>query len=92
MPRITELLWDDWNEAHIAEHGVLPNDVEDAALSPSSLLVRIQRSRYRLLGQTESGRYLMVILDHTGAGRFYPVTARDTTDNERRRLQHWRGS
>ena len=89
--RVRELLWDDWNEEHIAAHAVLPEEVEESVFSPSSLLVRVKGSRYRVIGQTKSGRHLTTILDREANGRFYPVTARDATDNERRRLKHWRG-
>ncbi len=88
--RITDLEWDGSNEEHIARHRVWPDEVDEVCLGSGSLAVRIRRGRYRVLGQTESGRYLTVILDGVGGGRFYPVTARDSTDNERRRLQQWR--
>lgn len=87
MLYIRELIWDDWNEAHIARHYVSRYEVEDVCFDKSSLAVRIRRGRYRVLGRTESGRYLMVILDLTGRNRFYVVTARDADDGERRRLR-----
>ncbi|MCH7811084.1 MAG: BrnT family toxin [Chloroflexi bacterium] len=88
---IQQLTWDDWNEAHIASHGVRRGEVEGVSYSNDSLGVRIRRRRYRLIGQTEAGRYLMVILDSSGRGRFYVVTARDATEAERLRLRRWRG-
>ncbi|MBI2913577.1 MAG: BrnT family toxin [Chloroflexi bacterium] len=90
MLRIAELVWDDWNEAHIGRHGVRRDEVEAVCFDTRSLAVRMRRRRYRLIGQAESGRYLTVILDFSSPGRFYVVTARDATEPERRRLQRWR--
>lgn len=88
---IRELVWDEGNEAHIARHGVEPDEAEDVCFSPRSLSVRMRRGRYRVIGQTAAGRYLTVILDSEEAGTFYVVTSRDATDPERRRLHRWRG-
>ena len=37
-----------------------------------------------VIGQTESGRYLTIILDDEGGGIWYPVTARPSNPSERR--------
>ncbi len=88
--RVLELIWDEQNEAHISSHGVTPSEVEDVCFSTKSFMVRIKGTRYRILGQAESGRYLAVILDSLGMSQFYVVTARNATEAERRRLQRWR--
>ena len=91
MVYISDLIWDDWNEAHIARHHVTREEVEEVCFSTQNLGVRMRRGRYRLIGQTAAGRYLTVILDLSGKGQFYVITSRDTTHSERRRLQRWRG-
>ncbi|MEM7118271.1 MAG: hypothetical protein AAF614_37935 [Chloroflexota bacterium] len=40
-----------------------------------------------MIGQTEDGRYLTIILAPQGKGVFYPITARDATQAERRLLK-----
>ena len=35
-------------------------------------------------GQTEEGRYLTILLATRSNQRYYPVTARDSTDKERK--------
>lgn len=88
--RIDELLWDDWNEDHIARHGIRPDEVEQAVFDPGSLFLRTRREgvrRYLVLGLTEAGRYLFVVLDPMNGNRAYPVTAREMTDAERRRFK-----
>jgi len=84
-PRIVGLIWDNWNERHIARHGVEAYEVEEA----------IENIRYtnrsgdylRVLAQTYGGRYLTIIIDHEGQGYWYTVTARDMTHSERRLLR-----
>ena len=88
---VRRLIWDDWNEDHIARHQVDREDVEVVCRSSRSLGVRMRRGRYRVIGQTGEGRYLAVILDAVpNGGVYYAVTARNATDPERRRLLTWR--
>lgn len=91
MLRIRVLLWDEWNEQHIARHNVEPEEVEEVAFGRVSLAVKIRRGRYRITGQAESGRYLTIFVDRVDSEVFYPVTARDSTDSETWRLRRWRG-
>lgn len=66
-----------------------PEEVEDAAFDPSSILFATSREgeRYLVLGVTEAGRYLFVVLEPLSGGRAYPVTAREMTDAEKRRFK-----
>jgi uncharacterized DUF497 family protein len=83
MTYVEELIWDDRNLEHIARHGVSRFEVEQVCYSDAF----IKRTRNQLLavyGQTESGRYLIVFLGRRGQGVYYPVTARDMIDRERR--------
>jgi uncharacterized protein len=84
--RVDEIVWDDWNEEHIARHGVRPHEVEDVVFSPSTYVERRRNSTYGILGRTPAGRGLLVILAPRGDGRFYVVTSRDMTTAERRRF------
>jgi uncharacterized DUF497 family protein len=78
------LHWDETNVEHIARHGLDPEEVEEVCLDQTTLFTRAGRRRYQAIGQTAAGRYLTVFLDHLGAGRYYPVTARPSTERERR--------
>jgi uncharacterized DUF497 family protein len=91
--RIDELLWDDWNEDHIAMHGIDPAEVEDVVFDASSRVLRTrgaEQRRYVVLGLTQAGRYLLVVLELMGKARAYPVTARDMTDDEKHRFKRRR--
>jgi len=83
MLYIHELLFDEWNEDHIVRHQIIPEEVEEICLS-DPFVSKTRQSRLRVIGQTDAGRYLTVILAPQGQGVYYPVTARDATHAERR--------
>jgi len=81
----------DWNEAnvgHIEEHGLTPEDVEDALRDPRRISVpayrRADERRWGVVGETQSGRLLFVVLTRRGQ-LTRVVTARDANSEERRR-------
>lgn len=88
--RIDELVWDDWNEEHVARHGIRPEEVEEAVFDPASLFLRTRRAdylRYLVLGLTDTGRYLFTVLEPISGHRAYVVTARDMTEAEKQRFK-----
>jgi len=89
---IRELLWDDWNEEHIARHHVSPSEVEEVCFSDPLFLRAQGKDKRAAYGQTQGGRYLLVILGRRSSGTFYPVTSRDMTESERRRYRDLRRS
>lgn len=57
----SELIWDDWNEEHIARQGVrMPEAMEAVRNAPA--LTGAREDTYRIIGQTDAERYLFVIL------------------------------
>jgi uncharacterized DUF497 family protein len=89
--RISDLIWDDWNEEHVARHGVEPWEVEEIVARGDYHLTRVRRDRYAVIGQTDAGRYLTVFADRLGQGMFFVVTARDADADERRLYRRHRG-
>ena len=91
--RINELLWPGDRIEHIAEHAVSPNEVEEACFG-KSLVLRAksygENPAYYVLGQTDAGRYLFVVVIQFPDGRGYPVMARPMTEKEERRFRRWR--
>lgn len=93
--RIERLDWRHDREEHIARHGVVREEVEEAVFDDrAGMLLRQGRAKrnsdetiYGYLGRTEAGRYLFTALLYTGLGEAIPLTARDMTDTERRRYQ-----
>ena len=81
--RIEAFEWDDENVEHIAGHNVDPQEAEEACyLSPS--VMRGKQGRYLVYGQSEEGRYLLIVGVYRGQGLFRVITARDMTDLERK--------
>ena len=85
MPNIEGLVWDEDAELHIRRHGVDFSEVEEAVRNIR--YAKRSRGYLQVIGQTEAGRYLTVILDEEDDGIWYPVTARPSTVNERRLLR-----
>jgi uncharacterized DUF497 family protein len=81
--------WDDANTEHIALHGVEPDEAE-AAVANSALLLRTQDNRLLAYGQTDEGRYLLVVFVRKPGHLVRVVTARDLTDPEKQRLRRRR--
>ena len=62
--------WDDFNIAHIAEHGVLPEETEEViARNPLDLDYewRNGEARFRQVGETAQGRILVVVATERNA-------------------------
>lgn len=80
--------WTDDNEAHIARHGVSPQEVEEAVEFPYWTFSGREGTTI-LLGRTYGGRCLTVVLaESTRHHRsWYVVTAREMTSKERRTFQ-----
>lgn len=82
---VRRLVWDEWNIEHIAKHNVSPEEVEKVCQS-KHLLEKGRSGLYQAIGQTQDGRYLIIILAPRSSS-FYPVTARDADDKEKRRFK-----
>ena len=85
MP-VGRLIWDEDNEDHIARHGLDREDVEQAFYS-SRVIERGREGTYRVIGQTDGGRYLAIFVAPWKSGAWYVVTARDADLRERRRYR-----
>ena len=77
--------WDQANVTHIAEHHVTPEEVEEACYN-KPLIFRSRLERYYVLGCTDNGRYLTVIVAPKNKGVVRVITARDMSETERQRL------
>jgi uncharacterized DUF497 family protein len=88
---IRDLIWTEDNVEHIARHGVEPYEVEEAIWDDPHVRRGPGRSRYRVYGQTDGGRYLFVVLDREYDEVFYVVTARDMDVREKQRYRGARG-
>ena len=93
MPlRLIELEWREDYIQHIARHHVDPQEVEDVCFSTSCHIEtgRGGGSVYYVTGQTEAGRYLIVVVRYLGRGRAKVITAREMDDREKTRYRRKR--
>jgi hypothetical protein len=88
---VRDLIWTDWNVEHIARHGVAPWEVEEMVYG-RPYVSRGREGLYRLIGRTDSGRFLAAWLSPQGGGLFFVVTARDATARERTEFRRQGGS
>lgn len=84
--QIYELVVGPGREEHIAAHHVTVAEVEEV-VSGKPYIKRVRKDRYRLIGQTEAGRYLVVFIAPRGNDVYGLVTSRDATQSERRLYQ-----
>lgn len=81
-----KVVWNDepgGNVAHIAEHGLTPEDVEEVLFSPLSPMDRdVVRSTGLpiVFGFTPDGRYILVVYEQIDEVTIYPVTAYDVEE------------
>ena len=81
---VRRLVWDSWNVAHIARHQVTPDEVEEVCHG-APMTSATYKGRTRVVGITQSGRVLTVILaPEDDQGTYYPVTARPADRKEQR--------
>lgn len=78
--------WEDENLQHIADHGVEPYEAE-AVITNAILIRKGGRGKYVAYGQTDGGRYLMVVFAPKEQRRLRVVTARDMTSAEKRHFR-----
>jgi uncharacterized protein len=78
--------WDDENIEHIANHGVEPFEAE-TVIANASLIRKAGQGKYLAYGQTDDGRYLLVVFAPKERDRLRVVTARDMTAGEKRNLR-----
>ena len=94
--RIAGVMWrEQFVDKLLVKHGVYPDEVEDVLFGRSRFR-RIARGHthgedvYEALGQTASGRHLIVIFLWKAGGEALVISARDMSDTERRRYGNQR--
>ena len=79
-----DVLWNyedaDGNVAHIAEHGLTPEDVNAVLMAPDETGVSRSSGRPIAFGYTPDGRYICVVYEEIAPYTLYPVTAFEIKD------------
>ena len=89
---IKQLVWEDWNIAHISKHTVVKSEVEEVCHG-DSLERETYKNRIMLIGLTKEKRTLAVVLEpyKEEKGVYYTMSARDASRKERSEYQKERG-
>jgi hypothetical protein len=79
MP-VIDIIWDlpddpDGNIQHIAEHGLVPGDVEHVLNHPRRRSKSRSSGRPIVFGQTPSGESIAVVYEEIDDSTVYPITA-----------------
>jgi uncharacterized DUF497 family protein len=84
--------WNDWNEEHVLDHGVLPEEAEMVLESARSPFPRMIEDDKRLVwGRGIGGRWLQVMYLLDADGTVFVIHARPLTDKEKRRYRRIMG-
>lgn len=73
------------------EHGVRFEEVEEVCKSKTHHVRRSSQGSYKMFGQTETGRYVVVVLVYKGESNWKIATAREMTDTEKKLYKKVRG-
>ncbi len=79
-----EVMWTEDSETHIGRHNVTPLEAEQVLYSQPRLTVSGRDGTTEVLGQTDAGRLLLVVVTEASDGRDFVITARDMTATEKR--------
>jgi len=88
--RVYELIVDPDREEHIARHDVRIEEVEEIIFG-RHVTFRSRYGYYGIIGRTDAGRYLTIIVAARRRGVYSLVTARAADEAERRLYQRRRG-
>lgn len=78
------MLWTQDSETHIARHNVTPLEVEQVLYTRPRLVVSGREGVSEVLGTSNAGRYLFVVVAQSADDRDFIITARDMTVAEKR--------
>ena len=65
-------------------HGVRFNEVEEVCLSELHHIRKSRGGLYKVFGQSNAGRYILIVLAPKGKGDWKVATARPMTEREKR--------
>ncbi|MDP9179955.1 MAG: BrnT family toxin [Gemmatimonadota bacterium] len=83
-----EFRWNEWNEGHISEHGVDPQEAEEVvrrARSPYPLVST--DDKFLVWAPTADGRLLQVVFLVDDEDSVFVIQARPLTEKEKRRYR-----
>jgi len=86
--KIRRLIWDEWNIEHTTRHGVNQDEIEEVCYL-KHVSIKSGKGKMAVWGQSESGRYLLVIFGVRKFDDYYPISAREMGEKEKRNYKKW---
>lgn len=80
---ITEIIWDEWNVAHISRHNITPDEVEQTLSNSNVVFLKAKQGRLMVLGRAGARLITTILNAQKMDGAFYVITARDMSKKER---------
>ena len=90
MLSIRRLHWDPGNIAHVARHSVTVQEADEACHG-DPVALKSYLERIIVIGPTQAGRMLAVVLEPESTDVYRPITARPASRKERRYYQQQKG-
>ena len=81
MPYIQELLWDKGNLDHIEDNRVHVHEIEEAIFNAENHSFKKGHKAF-IIGKSDGGRFITIVLEDKGRGSWRPVTARTSDEKE----------
>lgn len=87
---IKQLIWEPNNRKHIARHKVTQDEVEEV-LRNFHIVKPTYQKRLMVLGETDTGRVLELVIVPKGKGSYYPLTCYDVNSDMRKLYKRKKG-
>lgn len=81
---IYHIAWSEWSIEHILKHNVTKEEVEEVCFNNKPMIRKGKDGTYYILGQTDAGRYLFIVVVKEYKGAVRIITARDMDSKERK--------
>jgi uncharacterized DUF497 family protein len=86
-----EFRWNDWNEEHLATHGVDPQEAEEVVVGAQPPFPLVQADeKYLVWGPTEEGRLLQIVFVIDSNDSVFVIHGRPLTETEKKRYRRRR--
>jgi uncharacterized protein len=83
-----EFRWNEWNEEHLANHGITPEEAEDVVSGARPPFPLVQDDeKYLVWGPGLGGRLLQVVFVIDLDGTIFVIHARHLAEREKRRYR-----
>jgi uncharacterized DUF497 family protein len=86
--RNLDFRWNRWNEEHVGQHGVTPEEAEDVVVGARAPFPLVEKDeRFLVWGPTTEGRLLQVVFVLDEDDSVFVIHTRDLTEQEKKRYR-----